>query len=253
MDAFSIVEDEVALEGLDGITIPSLWIRLEDKKPKFPLKLDDSTKELLWRYLISNTDLKVYQLPKERDDVLLLDRFKDIDPETGIETTQKFCDARKDVYPIKIILENKSGIQGSCALFKERTDITKHVRSKSFTPLLSLQEALERYGRKLVVVASQTLRFKTLIGVESDPDLKLNDDSYCVLERVGRARWQGELQRDLHGCSFKIDARKLHYMRKDLVKYGLISMQSHVTRVNSGQQQHSILLLLKRFHVNRSV
>lgn len=62
---------------------------------------------------------------------------------------------------------------------------------------------LLRYGRKLVVVASQMLRFRTLIGIESDPDLKLNDDSYCVLERVGRARWQGELQRDLHGSSFK--------------------------------------------------
>lgn len=60
-----------------------------------------------------------------------------------------------------------------------------------------------RYGRKLVVVASQKLRFRTLIGSESDPDLKLSDDSYCVLERVGRGRWQGELQKDLHGDTFK--------------------------------------------------
>uniref|UniRef100_A0A8C9X1D0 B-block binding subunit of TFIIIC domain-containing protein n=1 Tax=Sander lucioperca TaxID=283035 RepID=A0A8C9X1D0_SANLU len=253
MDAFSIVADEVALEGLDGITIPSLWIRLEDRKPKFPLKLDDCTKELIWKSLISNTDLKFYQLPKERQDIELFDRYKDIDPETGIEKTQTFSDTRQDIYPVHIILENKDGIQGSCALFKERTDITENVRSK--TPLLNLQEALERYGRKLVVVASQVLRFRTLIGNESDPDLKLNDDSYCVLERVGRARWQGELQRDLHGCSFKIDARKLHYMRKALVRHGLLSMQSYVARLKagsqSGQQQHSILLLLKRFHVNR--
>lgn len=74
MDAFSIVADEVALEGLDGITIPSLWIRLEDRKPKFPLKLDDCTKELIWKSLISNTDLKFYQLPKERQDIELFDR-----------------------------------------------------------------------------------------------------------------------------------------------------------------------------------
>lgn len=51
----------------------------------------------------------------------------------------------------------------------------------------------------------------------------------------------------------RIDARKLHYLRKSLVKHGLISMQSHCTRVKSGQQQHSILLQLKRFHVNRCV
>ncbi|XP_027139206.1 general transcription factor 3C polypeptide 1 isoform X2 [Larimichthys crocea] len=251
MDPLSVAVDEVALEGLDGITIPTLWIRLEDRQPKFPLKLDDCTRELIWKSLIINTDLKFYQLPQEREDVVLYDRFKDIDPETGIETALTFSDIRKDVYPIHIILENKDGIQGSCAFFKQRTDITKQVRSKSLTPLVNLQEALERYGRKLVVVASQMLRFRTLIGIESDPDLKLNDDSYCVLERVGRARWQGELQRDLHGSSFKIDARKLHYMRKSLVKHGLISMQSHATRIKSGQQQHSILLLLKRFHVNR--
>lgn len=72
-------------------------------------------------------------------------RFKDIDPETGIETALTFSDIRKDVYPIHIILENKDGIQGSCAFFKQRTDITKQVRSKSLTPLVNLQEALERF------------------------------------------------------------------------------------------------------------
>lgn len=242
-----MVVDEVALEGLDGITIPSLWIRLEDRQPKFPLRLDEPTKGLIWRSLTCNTDLKFYELPQERSDVVLTDRFKNTDPETGIETAEEFSDTKEDIYPVHIILDNKDGIQGSCAFFQERTDITKQVHSKS----LSLEEALERYGRKLVVVASQTLRFRTLIGVESDPDLKLNDGSYCVLERVGRARWQGELQSNLHGCSFKTDARKLHYMRMSLVKHGLISMHSHVRRLKSRQQQYSILLLLKRFYINR--
>lgn len=74
MDPLSLVTDEVALEGLDGITIFSLWIRLEDRKPKFPLKLDECTKEFIWRSLISNTDLNFYELPQERDDVVLFDR-----------------------------------------------------------------------------------------------------------------------------------------------------------------------------------
>lgn len=239
----------MALEGLDGITIPSLWIRLESRQPSFPLQLDEPTKEFLWKSLISNTELRFYEQPHEREDVVLFDRFEDVDPETGIEIKHNFVPP-KDIYPIDIV-ENKAGIQGSCALYKRRTDITKHVRSTSLTPLVNLQEAIERYGRKLVIVASQRLRFRSLIGSESDPDLTLTHESYCVLEKVGRARWQGELQKDLHGQSFKIDARKLHYLRKSLVKHGLISMQSHCTRVKSGQQQHSILLQLKRFHVNR--
>ncbi|XP_005744612.1 general transcription factor 3C polypeptide 1 [Pundamilia nyererei] len=252
MDLLSIVVDEVALEGLDGITIPTLWIRLEDRQPGFPLKLDDCTKELIWKSLVINSDLLFYELPEERDDVVLTDRFKDIDAETGIEVTDSFTDTPKDIYPIDVVPENKDGIQGSCAFFKTRKDVTKQVRSKSpLTPLVSLSEALERYGRKLVVVASQCLRYRALIGSESDPDVKLGSDSYCVLERVGRARWQGELQRDLHGGSFKVDARKFHYFRKSLVRYQLVTMQSYVRRMKTGQQQHSILLLLKRFHVNR--
>lgn len=74
MDPLSAVVDEVALEGLDGITIPSLWIRLIDRQPTFPLKNDDCTKELIWKSLVNNSDLKFYELPQERDDVVLTDR-----------------------------------------------------------------------------------------------------------------------------------------------------------------------------------
>ena len=60
-----------------------------------------------------------------------------------------------------------------------------------------------RWGEKLVIVASQDQRYRALIGWDGDPDLKLPDFSYCILERLGRARWQGELQRDLHSGAFK--------------------------------------------------
>ncbi|MBN3274082.1 TF3C1 factor, partial [Polyodon spathula] len=108
-----------------------------------------------------------------------------------------------------------------------------------------------RWAEKLVIVASQRVRYRALIGWEGDPDLKLPDYSYCILERLGRARWQGELQRDLHCGAFKTDARKLHYLRKVLDRNDLLTMQSHVIRLPNSSQQHSILLLLKRFHVDR--
>lgn len=60
-----------------------------------------------------------------------------------------------------------------------------------------------RWGKKLIIVASQDMRYRALIGLEGDPDLKLPDFSYCILERLGRSRWQGELQRDLHTTAFK--------------------------------------------------
>ncbi|XP_061626547.1 general transcription factor 3C polypeptide 1 isoform X1 [Phyllopteryx taeniolatus] len=240
MDPLSMVEDEVALEGLDGITIPSLWIRLGDRKPKFPLKMDDGTKELVWRSLVANSDLTFHLLPAERDDVVLYDRFKMSHEENDED--------KKDVYPLHIIQDNKDGIQGSCATFCQRTDVTARLRSSS---PISVDEVFKRYGRKLVAVASQRRRFLALIGSEGDPDTKLLDDSYCMLERVGRARWQGELQSDLHKSCFKVDSRKLHYIRKALDRHGLVCTQACTKRLKTGQGQSSILLMLKRFHIIR--
>ncbi|XP_020777823.2 general transcription factor 3C polypeptide 1 [Boleophthalmus pectinirostris] len=251
MDALSALEDEVALEGLDGITLPSLWLRLEDRKPKFPQKIDHFTKAFLWISLVHNPDISFYEQPQERDDVELYDRFQSVDPDTGIEFKGHSFENRKDVYPAHFIMENPDGIQGSCVFFTQRKDVTRQIRSASFSPLLSLEQAWDRFGRRLVVVASQKVRFRALIGTESDPELKLSDESYCVLERVGRSRWQGELQRDLSNGPFKIEARKIHYLRKSLVHHSLVTVQSHVCRLSTGTQQHSCLLLLRRFHVNR--
>ena len=74
MDALEVLLDEVALEGLDGITLPSLWIRLESRKPPFGLSLDTRTKDFLWKSLARNSDVNFYQMPKERADFVLLDR-----------------------------------------------------------------------------------------------------------------------------------------------------------------------------------
>ncbi|KAJ8364078.1 hypothetical protein SKAU_G00129090 [Synaphobranchus kaupii] len=254
MDALQMLIDEVALEGLDGITIASLWIRLEDRSPKFPLKLDPATKAFLWKSLVCDPDVEFYELPKERAQLIIFDRFEEIDPETGIQEIRRVMpspDREEDTYPVKIIRENEDGIQGSCPFFEERKRITSQVRTIDFKPCYTLADAIDIWGEKLVAVASQKVRFRALIGSEGDPDIKLTDQSYCILERLGRARWQGEIQRDLHGIIFKTDPGKMHYLRKSLDKNGLITLQAHVIRVPSGGQQYSILILLKRFHVDR--
>ncbi|KFO88541.1 General transcription factor 3C polypeptide 1, partial [Buceros rhinoceros silvestris] len=178
-------------------------------------------------------------------------RYEEIDLETGILETKRDPLPSDDIYPVHMILDNKDGIQGSCQYFKERVDITDQIRRKDLQPCYTYVEAAEKWGDKLVIVASQDQRYRALIGWEGDPDLKLPDFSYCILERLGRARWQGELQRDLHSGAFKVDAGKIHYHRRVLDRNGLITMQSHVIRLPSGAQQHSILLLLTRFHVDR--
>ncbi|XP_074696838.1 general transcription factor 3C polypeptide 1 isoform X1 [Strix aluco] len=243
--------DEVALEGLDGITPGALWHRLGARTPPFPLPLEPATQQLLWAALSAQPDVRFYLLPRARQPLRLHDRYEEIDLETGILETKRDPVSSDDIYPVHMILDNKDGIQGSCQYFKERVDITDQIRRKDLQPCYTYTEAVEKWGEKLVIVASQDQRYRALIGWEGDPDLKLPDFSYCILERLGRARWQGELQRDLHSGAFKVDAGKIHYHRRVLDRNGLITMQSHVIRLPSGAQQHSILLLLTRFHVDR--
>ncbi|XP_027539298.1 general transcription factor 3C polypeptide 1 isoform X3 [Neopelma chrysocephalum] len=250
MEALWALLDEVALEGLDGITPAVLWYRLAARSPPFPLPLEPDTQQLLWAALSAQPDLRFYRLPRPRPP-LSLQGYEEIDHETGILETRRDPAASDDIYPVHMILDNKDGIQGSCQYFKERVDITDQIRRKDLQPCYTYQEAVEKWGEKLVIVASQDQRYRALIGWEGDPDLKLPDFSYCILERLGRARWQGELQRDLHSGAFKVDAGKLHYHRRVLDRNGLITMQSHVIRLPSGAQQHSILLLLTRFHADR--
>ncbi|XP_051487813.1 general transcription factor 3C polypeptide 1 isoform X1 [Apus apus] len=251
MEALWALLDEVALEGLDGVTPAALWQRLATRSPPFPLPLEPATRQLLWAALSAQPDLRFYLLPRPRPPLRLQDRYEEIDLETGILETKRDPVSSDDIYPVHMILDNKDGIQGSCQYFKERVDITDQIRKKDLQPCYTYTEAVEKWGEKLVIVASQDQRYRALIGWEGDPDLKLPDFSYCILERLGRARWQGELQRDLHSGAFKVDAGKIHYHRRVLDRNGLITLQSHVIRLPSGAQQHSILLLLTRFHVDR--
>ncbi|XP_064009165.1 general transcription factor 3C polypeptide 1 isoform X2 [Pogoniulus pusillus] len=251
MEAFWLLLDEVALEGLDGVTPSALWQRLATRLPPFPLRLEPATQQLLWAALCAQPDLRFYLLPRARPPLRLHDRYEEIDHETGVVETKRDPATADDIYPVHMILDNKDGIQGSCQYFKERVDITDQIRSEDLQPCSTYLEAVEKWGEKLVIVASQEQRYRALIGWRGDPDLKLPDFSYCILERLGRARWQGELQRDLHSGAFKVDAGKMHYHRRVLDRNGLITMQSHVIKLPSGVQQHSILLLLTRFHVDR--
>lgn len=50
-----------------------------------------------------------------------------------------------------------------------------------------------RYGRRLVIVASQSLRDSLLLPSTLPSDVEISILSYCILERLGRARYNGEL------------------------------------------------------------
>ena len=61
MSVSQIVLEEIALDGLDGITLESLWYRLEKVIPAFAIKLDDKSKPYLWKNVISRLkDVRIF-------------------------------------------------------------------------------------------------------------------------------------------------------------------------------------------------
>lgn len=74
MEALWALLDEVALEGLDGITLGALWQRLAARTPPFPLPLEPATRQLLWAALSAQPDLRFYLLPRARPPLRLHDR-----------------------------------------------------------------------------------------------------------------------------------------------------------------------------------
>jgi len=56
---------------------------------------------------------------------------------------------------------------------------------------------LRRWGNKFVVVGTQKLRESVLIPNTVSEMLELNTLQYCVLERIGRSRYNGELTHSL--------------------------------------------------------
>ncbi|KAF4117950.1 hypothetical protein G5714_000001 [Onychostoma macrolepis] len=77
MDPLDAVLDEVALEGLDGISIQTLWLRLRSRQPEFGLNLDPLSQQFLWSCLIRAAEIRFYLLPEDRRAVTLHDRAAD--------------------------------------------------------------------------------------------------------------------------------------------------------------------------------
>lgn len=50
-----------------------------------------------------------------------------------------------------------------------------------------------RWDNKLVIVASQRVRYSVLLPGNENPENELTDTAYCILERIGRSRRCGEL------------------------------------------------------------
>lgn len=238
--------DEIALEGLDGITLSTLWLRLE-KRPYFPLSLDDDSKAFIWEFISQHPDIEFYELPEPRKKFVLFNRYDYLDLDIGIVFEPE--NIPDDIYPYKAV--DEKDIRGSCTTFFTRKNITYIIRDDD-RMLLTYEEVIERWEENLVLVASQNQRTLALLGTEINPHLKLNIIQYCMLERIGRSRYHGEVTQGKTGLMiFGESSKTLYYYRKLLLEKNLITKQVHYEKNHKGQTTVGSLLHLKRFYVER--
>ncbi|CAK9821586.1 General transcription factor 3C polypeptide 1 [Anthophora retusa] len=234
--------DEVALEGLDGITIEALWLRLAHRLHS-PLPFSKAFMVQIWSMCVQIKEFSFYELNTPREPLIIFDRYQFVDPDLGIILEPE--NAPPDIYPHYPIHDVANNIIGSCSAYYTRKDVTETLRN------LSLDEVTEKYGQRLVIVASQAARNHALMGNEVSPTLVLNVIQYCFLERVGRSRYHGEVtQGKLSLNALKEDPKSLFYHRKFMLSHKLITKQLHHQKIGSHCCNGS-LLHLPRFFVER--
>lgn len=83
-----------------------------------------------------------------------------------------------------------------------------------------------RWGRCLVIVATQEVRTKTLIPEDKQCTLNISLRYYLILERIGRSRYLGEASFGKHSLrTIFPDSKALSYVRNRLTDDGLIKNQ----------------------------
>lgn len=75
-----VLRDEICLEGLEGITLESLWVRISIR---FGTNVNDKIKRKFWNTILQLNQLQFFELPEPRPIIQLYDRFASCD-EVGL-------------------------------------------------------------------------------------------------------------------------------------------------------------------------
>ncbi|XP_033644822.1 general transcription factor 3C polypeptide 1-like isoform X1 [Asterias rubens] len=239
-----ICVEEIALEGLEGITPACLWCRLQQRIPKFSLALDPKSKQFLWSGIFPNSDVEFFRLPEPRELPTFHHQYVNVDEGSGIVMINQEI-IRKDYTVCIVNSAENDGVQGSCPTFKERVNVSQEVRGHDGSKVMTLEEIQEKWGDSLVIVASPELRHSTLMGSTGDPSVELPDLNYCLLEFIGRQRHHGISQVEL-GKAFNISAVTIFHYGKDLKYNNFIDKQSCWCET-SKRTLNFTMLMLHRF------
>ncbi|EUB61130.1 General transcription factor 3C polypeptide [Echinococcus granulosus] len=213
MHFLNIVSDEICAAGLDGIPITHLWKVLEEPLVHFPLRIDADTKEFLWDKIRRFKNFDFYVRTKEPPPYIFFDRFESLG--------ENLCDDSPPTIEKKLYPVDGGDVYGSCADYKTR----QCVNSELLTEDITYDMALKRWGDRLVVVASQSLRTLFLTGSETLHS-SINAKLYRILELVAKSRYNGIPISGHDGIlSYGESSSTVFYIRKLFSADGLIKSQ----------------------------
>ncbi|KAL7740438.1 hypothetical protein ACLKA6_013231 [Drosophila palustris] len=240
----SAVFDEIALEGLDGVTLPWLWTLLE-RRLQCGSPLPEKLQQQVWTLLLRSTDkVEFFKLKAERPLLPPYDRSKDLDSDAGLPLVPKTCPfLRLPFTPI-----HDGHIMGNCADFKTRKAIDVKNLKK-----MTASEATTSWHQKMAIVANQEQRWMALKSPNAFSSIVFTPQLYVFLECIGRSRFNGEQTAGTWSLmNYFKDSSLIFYSKSKLMLQGLITAQSYVERA-SNKTVCSVLLTLPRFfHVYKS-
>lgn len=162
----------------------------------------------IWNFISNQEELQFYELPENRDE-----RLVSIDRKKFFSTGDEDDPARKNVATVQSIYKfapiEEGVIRGSCEHFHTRKEIEReHLCS------LKVSEIKKKWKNKFVIVASQRLRELVLIPINICMETEITIVPYCLLERIGRARFFGEMTSGKHSLNGTVkDPAMLHYQK----------------------------------------
>ncbi|CAH8446838.1 unnamed protein product [Schistosoma margrebowiei] len=244
MHFIDILLSEVAVSGLEGITLDQLWNNLEDSRTGFPWKIDKYSKQFIWSTLIKMNNIKYFALPCC---LTPQETFSRIDclVETKDGTYYKLPESlpRVEFFPV-----GKDNQLGSSRFYDERKDITDVISNDAVFRIL--ENVMEKWGNTLVLVASQKERNRLLFGSPNIPR-DFSAGLYVMLESIAKQKYNGLSTTHHDGLlSSSLTTGTIWYMRQKLEKMGIIKSQPYLAKVGKKPVMPGLLLHHRKYYLH---
>jgi len=192
--------DQIALEGLSGLTLRRLTCLLDATFLDLNSKSDELSQAYIWTVIVNvfmrkppGSGIKAFYLDMDRQIIIKEADSRSVLIDKPIklpnQTVERFTKIESHLHPVQ-----SGNIMGSCTNFLAREDVTKDLvdEFEKEGALESMHRAHLRYGLdNIFFVADQEVRNRALFPNWADPNIDIKLREYCTLELIGKSRTLG--------------------------------------------------------------